>query len=534
MSKHGDQYDWIVVGDDPGALLSAGLAAKLGLSVLVLPLLKSRGVLKTKNDKFLDPESNLLLGVGKPDDGGDSGFGLLGRCLEQLGITAAELSAFIAEDALPQVLTPHCRIQAMGSAEKMSQELRREWGDEELKGSGWATALAHSEKGIQKYWSLLPEAYAQAAQSKSFGQAALDRLFPKSARHAGALASVSSRGLKDKAVAGKWFSRERLRNHAHADFFEGLWAGLGGSSFSSPRRFQLLQLAALRAGAVSVSGGNAAFRNLLLKLAKRNGADVELEAECQAVFVSHGKFVGVQPHGHGGMISGSGAMLGVPLLLAAPCVSFNIGTGSPIQLQGRSIPDGWKLTLAISVHPEAIPPGSSRRMVWHEEGAPSIEIELTRGSGYGVRESSSSRCVIMARTVMPMTPESLTSQTQRLTAARMLRKLTETFPFLDYHIEWIYPDFRSDESQEFAEVYGFSSLTAIPSNLLCFGVSGNGIQTGIEGLFVSSGESFPELGSLGYAVSAIEGVNWAARRSQISGPFANGPGPDSRAQTLPG
>ena len=36
--KVADHYDWVVLGDSPGALLSAGLAARLGYSVLVLPL----------------------------------------------------------------------------------------------------------------------------------------------------------------------------------------------------------------------------------------------------------------------------------------------------------------------------------------------------------------------------------------------------------------------------------------------------------------------------------------------------------------
>jgi phytoene dehydrogenase-like protein len=30
-------FDWIVIGDDPGALLSGAMAARLGLSVLILP-----------------------------------------------------------------------------------------------------------------------------------------------------------------------------------------------------------------------------------------------------------------------------------------------------------------------------------------------------------------------------------------------------------------------------------------------------------------------------------------------------------------
>ena len=64
-----DQYDWIVLGDDPGALLSASLVAKLGLSVLVLPLFPVSTLKVTFGDKsveeVLDFETNYVLGLGE-------------------------------------------------------------------------------------------------------------------------------------------------------------------------------------------------------------------------------------------------------------------------------------------------------------------------------------------------------------------------------------------------------------------------------------------------------------------------------------
>ena len=52
-------YDWVVLGDDPGALLSAGLASRLGLSVLVVDSPRDRAKSKiSKNDQLWDPEMN--------------------------------------------------------------------------------------------------------------------------------------------------------------------------------------------------------------------------------------------------------------------------------------------------------------------------------------------------------------------------------------------------------------------------------------------------------------------------------------------
>ena len=60
-----DQYDWIVLGDHPGALLSANLAAKLGLSVLVLTKCSAQKVIFSKAGQCLDPEPNFITGMGE-------------------------------------------------------------------------------------------------------------------------------------------------------------------------------------------------------------------------------------------------------------------------------------------------------------------------------------------------------------------------------------------------------------------------------------------------------------------------------------
>ena len=55
-----EQSDWLVLGDHPGALLSASLAARLGLSVLVLPFGPAARLFVSASGQHFDPEPNYL------------------------------------------------------------------------------------------------------------------------------------------------------------------------------------------------------------------------------------------------------------------------------------------------------------------------------------------------------------------------------------------------------------------------------------------------------------------------------------------
>src|SRR4051812_21849913 len=96
-----DHYDWVVLGDHPGALLSASLVARLGHSVLILPLAETQRIKISKTGQCLDPESNYFIGLGKLDKSN----GLVSECLLKVGILQSELQLIRMAGALPQVLT---------------------------------------------------------------------------------------------------------------------------------------------------------------------------------------------------------------------------------------------------------------------------------------------------------------------------------------------------------------------------------------------------------------------------------------------
>ena len=253
----------------------------------------------------------------------------------------------------------------------------------------------------------------------------------------------------------------------------------------------------------------------------------------------------------GNIISARGGVLGCSFEKASQKMVFGGKRFLPVRRK-KVIPIGWRFTIALTVHQEAIPNRPMTRSVWKEKDAPALEIEIVDPSDY--RSDRSEKRMIYLRTVMPYAAESLNSQHQRLTAARMLSQVIEILPFMEFHVVRIYPDFRvgadisevlrvipsisspevsapefsgpetsnpspSDKLDELKQLYGYPSLEEIPDHLLVYAGEDLTSSTGIDGLFRVSGESYPDLGSLGPVVAGLEAVAWLAHRSGLAGPF---------------
>ena len=193
--------------------------------------------------------------------------------------------------------------------------------------------------------------------------------------------------------------------------------------------------------------------------------------------------------------------------------------------RSRTFPDpvGWKYTIALSVSDEGIVPGLTRRMIWKEADTPAVEIELAEPGEYGTRDQE--RKLIFLRTILPFTTESLNWEFQRMTAARMFRLASKLIPYLEFHVMKVFPDFRSDDQTELKRVYPFERLEMIPENLRSYAPTDHsrklqGASSGIEGLFISSNQSYPELGSFGPVVAGFDGVAWVAHKMGLAGPLA--------------
>lgn len=522
-----DQYEWIVIGDHPGALLSASLASRNGFSVLALPLPwqaspQERTFWSLESGACLDQESNHVLGIGE----GPEGPGLLLQCLERLGMTPQEKSQIQPEGGHLHVLTPRARVQLGPRLDRLDDELSRDLGPSVRASLGLALALEKTREGQQTHWR---EVFEQA--ERECGEAG-SRRGGELPLTLSALASRISKQLAGSPrTARDWLSLdEKVAAWTEAHSLEvtlGVLEGMVAGATSSPvppdlRMLEVLALMGLSRTGAAFRGGMPALRELLRRLARRNGVDLPSGVSCQRIFVQQGRFMGVLPSGHGTMVSASGCALGCPMERARPLIA---SSGRP---RGRErwfagsqahSAAGWKFSVALMVNSEAIQPGMTRRMCWQEAGAPFLEIEATRRSEYGLTQGAES--VLFLRTCMPMTRESLAPRFQRLMAARMLRKATEITPFLEFHILSIFPEFRPEICPELSMIYGFKSLEDIPGHLLLFrrpeGARQSwGSRSGIDRLFLASQEAYPELGSLGWTVASLEATCWLASEQRRS------------------
>ncbi len=535
-----DRYDWIVLGTHPGALVSASLAARLGLSVLILPFGLPLASRRTGKGQVFDPESNLILGIS--EDGLNPGLVL--QCLG-LGDVASEfLMPCRGQGRVrPQVLTPRARL-VLESNELLPFEIQRELGASASTQLGLDQALKNYEADLLAFWSQLPkdlilrEPISIESKSKRYTYSlhrSLEEMRKKllaGTRHAG--------WLSDRESVGQL--AERIGVGDFTQIARGLYAGLASTPVEDPHLFDLLLLLNVSRTSASFRGGMSAYREFLIQRALELGVHYSPQAECKRIFIEQNQFLGVQIAGAGNMILGDRGILGCSFSrVDSTLIERSSGWRLPWQQKKipRPEPIGWRFTLTLSVHREAIPEPMQSRAFWQEGGAPPLEIEVLEASDYGKADAENQ--TLFLRTVLPFELETLDRDYQRRIAGRMFRQATELLPFLEYHVTEIYPDFRGnsqavqallrsqpqhsvptldhhspvDLNDELTRLYGFPSLEAIPDPLLCYSGQGRGPITEVEKLYSASDESYPFLGSLGGVIAAIQAVSEATRRSSI-------------------
>ena len=510
-----EEYDWIVLGDHPGALLSAGLAARLGQSVLILDSSHSRRFKKGPGDRILDFESNLVLGLGRTP----RFSGLVHECLSRLGLPAPDLESVRMSEPFPQVLTRGMRVDF---ARSLKAEFSREMKPELSSRLGLIEALSKLETEILPFWLHLPERLTILPGK--------NRQMPASLRWQEVIQKVE-RSTSDEQVS-RWLSPQfRFSDHSELyPLLEGwVQSVLGQSEWASPLydgrldARSALHVLALGMTSASFRGGLSRYRELLLKLAQSLGAHVPPKGECRRVFIDQGKLIGVQVAHVGNMIGAGGAVSGMSLTWLDQLANVG-GRSWTKKLKTSPARSGWKFTVAYLVARDAIPPGATPWMIWKDVGGPHLEIEITRATDYGVIQKD--RVLVFARTVLPFSAESLDISFQKRVSAKILRQISSIFPYFERHIETVYPDLNRVAGNPDARdegVYAFKSLSEIPENLHVISANstrGVGADSGIEGLFLASDESYPELGSMGGAVAAIESVSWLAHRAGLVGPLA--------------
>lgn len=536
-----ESYDWVTIGDHPAALLSACIAARLGLSVLILPIKLGKSPLLNKSGQVLDFESNYFLGL----HGDTKVKGLLSFCLNKVGVAPVELENILYDSMMPTVITPHQRIVLHTTDDAFFKEMRREFGQELLDQMGLNGALKFAEKDYLKYWLDLPQRHT------------IQNIDPNKKKKIAPILKYSDLlRLKNNNKSGlnpmqrNWFKLNKSVYHLQKDlirkriisdpnqnlsnFFQGVCYGLlNGSNKNQLNLTQILHSIALLKTGASFKGGTTAFRDLLLRIAKRLGAHVPTKVYCRRLFIEKGQFIGIQASEQSEMIRCKTGLVGSSIHQVHEKLTVS-GKNWLRWLKTSPAPSGWRFTLSVAVEKNALPTGISKRCFYQEKNAPILEIEIADPKDYG--ENKSDYHLIFLRTHMPYNSESLSYEFQRLMAGRMLRKLFEVMPFLEFHVKKIYPDFRGFTGytdplspifsldgavNELSEVYGFATPELIPDYLRCFDQKGIGSRSGLDNLYVANDESYPELGSLGGVVAAIEAVSTTAHKFGLNGPFVS-------------
>ncbi len=556
-----DHYDWIVLGNHPGALLSASLAAKLGLSVLILPFGFSLPSKRSGKGQVFDPESNLIFGLCQ----GGMTPGIVLQCLG-LSQVDPEVMTSMEMDGRerPQVLTPHARV-VLEANDLLNWEIKREFGSDAAGLLGLGEALEFHESDLRSYWSQLPKGLGLG------NPPAVGSQIPRYSLHQDLeelrkrlLLKIKTLGkqkikksthskphsdgpqlINSKSIQAAWLSEretakqfaERLSIPEFTQVTEGFYSGLTSTQGMDPSLFNLLLVLSLSRTGASFKGGVSAYREFLIKHALELGVHYSVQSQCKRIFIEDNQFLGVQISGAGNMISGRIGVLGCSMSRIEGYMPKDEGSwfrSARSKRPQQSCPVGWKFTLSISIHREAIPEKMQSHVFWQEKDAPYLEIEIDEGVGY--RNTESENQIVFLRTILPFHVETLEPNYQRRIAGRMFRQATELMPFLEFHVTQVYPDFRASspavrsllrahssgglenesfEKDELSQLYGFPSLEAIPDSLLCYSGRGLGPHTGVQKLYLASDESYPSFGSFGGVIAALQAVSEATGRSNL-------------------
>ncbi|NDG85773.1 MAG: hypothetical protein EBX52_12155 [Proteobacteria bacterium] len=228
------------------------------------------------------------------------------------------------------------------------------------------------------------------------------------------------------------------------------------------------------------------IRGMIDELADR-GAHVAKPGQCKRVFVDRGTLVGVQMGDRSKMISAAAGICGMRSGTLHSLVSEGAGEAPRAA--------GWWFEMRFECEVPAVPAGVTRRMVYVEEGAPTLEI---------LREESG---VFRLRTILPMEPSTLGRGFQRRLCERMMRVAGRLIPDLEYNVRKMVPDLRDAERVEGAELPAlvpYENLDQIPvARRLCGHPGARGVLAGFSNLHPVNDETLPGLGALGAYRSAV-------------------------------
>lgn len=457
------------MGHHPAALVTAVAASRLGFSTLVLPLGPTMGFFISKTGQCFDPESNYLL-------------------------RSSSFSKTVNKSVDPQILTPSFYLHWSTFNQALALEFKREFGE-----------FISDKLRLISVLELIEKKIVSPFRQNFYELFYLESVFLDE------LKKTLKKELKKSELSGlDWISKTKsisdLERSIHFygldELFAGLFYFVSSNTCNNPSLFQVLRVLILSKLGVSFKGGLTAYREHLFGLARKSGANILQDVKLNRIFVEKNKFVGIQVTDKGNMITAHAGILGSAIHNLSSKMIHMSRSGLPREKKNLLVTSqGWKFTLALTVRSCAIPERLKQRSVWQERDAPALEFEFFKPSDYFIQNSEF--LILYIRSMMPFEKESLDKEYQRLISKRMFQQALELFPFLEEHVLNLYPDFNQ---KDWPGLYQFVSLEAIPETLKIYRGKGIGNQTGVDQLFISTGESYPELGDMGASLAALQSI----------------------------
>ncbi len=504
-----ENYDWIVLGDSPAALLTAALVARMGLSVLIVAEDAGKKWTVTESGQLIDLEPNFLMGLARMERLG----GVVAECLSRLRQAPSEWNRLERPEVLFQAVTPHVRAGFSVQHEAFEREIRREAGAKPQVWLALSEALSITELLTHGFWRFLPERLTlRDPKTQAFPME-----IPESEE---ALRKrLESLLEKSKPEILEWLDQRRevsqlFHSEHQREWLQAWLAAILGHEIESCTPYHALQLFNMARTAVRVTGGVSAFRQSILRLAVRMGAQcISPEADSGRIFSEDGKILGVQLGTRGSVVRGKGIAAGRDSGVVRSWMDEQ-----PVDLFDPFV--GLRVTLALSIHDGGLPQAMQFRTIWKESGAPAIEMERARPEEYGLPGGDYE--VLFVRSVMPPESAAWKPEKWRTVLSRMHRQVSEVIPFLRKNEFRRFPDFEaSDFVDQWVRFYGLGEpicrreLMRVPLRR----EKRKNPTPGIEGLFVFDGSHQPEWGSLGDFSYALEASAWIAHRSGLAGPL---------------
>lgn len=488
--KFQNEYDWAVIGEHPAAVLSGCIAARLGYSVLMLPYSPGLASRTIDQSQVFEPESSFFTGwIQHPQK--------VAFFQSLLAWLAGDIEHPLLQETVTtrtQLLTRTLRADLQDSLDQLSQSL--------LDNSGNANISAFFRQRLLSLSSILTlnasvspdlfvsEDWNEKVSSLLEGHRASKRRYLKT--------------FNRREVINVLRQKTLSQNELLVDLIQSVEKDSEGRSDDDALQ-TLFRAFFLEHQGVAIPGGIRTLHNLLAEIAKQWGVQRAHVYQMERMFIDKDRFVGFQMKDEserGKLVSVKGGILGCSLDHAKPLITGD-GKTTRTLLKKSPEPLGWRFTISIRVDRKGIPFGLGRRSIWVEPGAPHLEIEVVDPSVYSLKGSSDA-CIVFLRTVLPFKQFSLDPVYRRKTAARMFEVAREQIPFFDRHVLDTYPNENTPDTQD---PYAFEKIEAIPENLRVIDQNGVGSQSGVQGLFVATGESYPELGSFGAYLSGIQAVS---------------------------